>query len=125
MIRAIVVCALIYFAVWAALAQGHQHPPGDGDIHDRFYSTWKVPNKGMPRISNCCSLKDCYPTEVRNRGGNWEFRRREDGAWLRIPDSRIEQFQIDPRESPDNRSHVCAAAPPSVNVYCFTFGSGI
>lgn len=125
MIRTIVVLILLMFACWVALAQGHHHPPGDGDIHDRFYSTWMVPNNGQPRKSNCCSLKDCYPAEIRSKNGAWEFRRREDGAWLRIPDNRIEQLQADPRESPDDRSHVCAAAPPSVSVYCFTFGSGI
>lgn len=126
MIRTAVVVILILLAVRAAMGQ-HHHPPADAGMHDSFYMTWMVPNNGAPRVSSCCSGKDCYPVEVRSGRFGWEFRRREDGAWLPIPENRIEQNQADPRESPDHRNHVCAPPPTSgvTKVYCFTFGSAI
>ncbi len=118
---------LMWLAGGAVYGQGHQHPPQDQAIHERFYSNWMIPNDGSRRIHSCCNKQDCYPTRVRKGiGGGWEFERREDGAWIRIPDSLIEQNQSDPRESPDDRSHVCAQPPGHGDrVYCFTFGSGL
>ncbi len=105
----------------------HQHPAADEAIHDKFYSTWQIPNNGNQRISSCCNKQDCYPATVRKRaGGGWEFERREDKVWIRVPERLIEQNQLDPRESPDDRSHVCAQPPgQSDTVFCFTFGSGM
>jgi hypothetical protein len=102
-----------------ALAQ-HQHPKEDAELHEKFYSTWYMPDKPD---KSCCNNLDCYPTQARHEDGNLFARRREDGKWLKIPPAKIEQN----RDNPDGRSHMCAA-PPSVKpdtVFCFTLGAGI
>lgn len=107
-----------------AIAQHHDHPQ-DLDLHNKFYSNWLVPNPYGPRVSSCCSKNDCYPTAVIVRNGQYYARRREDGAWLRVPPERLEQNQPDPRESPDHQSHACIAPPHAGNyVYCATLGAG-
>jgi hypothetical protein len=121
---------LLMWVAWPHLARGqeHSHPREDAELHDKFYSTWMRPNGGRERTSSCCNKSDCYPAKVRRRGDQWEFQRREDRAWIPIPDDLIEQNQADPRESPDERSHVCAPSPYiaySVKVFCFTFGAGL
>jgi hypothetical protein len=107
-------------------AQEHQHPAADADLHARFYAGWMIPNGGEPRRSSCCSLKDCYPTEIRQQAGVYLARRREDGAWIPIPRGKLEHEQGDPRESPDGQSHVCMPPPGAGTVvYCAVLGSGI
>jgi len=114
-------------AVWTlssipfARAQDHHHPPQDAELHEKFYSTWMMPDN--PNRS-CCNRHDCYPTEVRYRDGHWEARRREDGRFIRVPREKIEQR----RDNPDGRSHVCMP-PPNLGyrddeVFCFTLGGG-
>lgn len=116
-------CILVLGA--PAAGQEHQHPPRDAQLHDKFYSTWNMPNGGQPRTSSCCSSKDCYPTTIKNVGGVWFAQRREDQAWIMVPDAKVEQNQSDPRESPDGLSHVCMAAPTGgANVYCAVLGTG-
>lgn len=124
--RAGAVGALLLLTVPAvALDPRHNHPPEDAPIHEKFYNTWMRPNP-IKRTVSCCNAQDCYAVQTRRVGSSWEFLRREDKRWTRIPDEVIEQYQADPRESPDNRSHVCAGAPLSGgSVYCFTFGSGL
>lgn len=122
----ILMLAILLALIPRAWAEDHQHhhPPQDAQLHDRFYSTWYMPNGGMPRNSSCCNLKDCYPTTIKKVGDVYFARRREDGAWIPIPTSKIEQNQSDPRESPDGRSHVCMAAPSGgANVYCAVLGT--
>jgi hypothetical protein len=79
------------------VARGHQHPAEDAELHHKFYSTWMMPSE---RKQSCCNQRDCYPTEVKNFGGTWFAKRREDGAWIPIPENKLEQNQADPRESP-------------------------
>src|SRR6185369_3484273 len=124
MLRFAIAAYLIWLFVVAATAQ-HNHPPQDAQLHEQFYSTWKIPDSGRPRVSSCCSLMDCYPTQIRlTRAGNYEARRREDGAWINIPPGILEQNQSDPRESPDGSSHVCMQPPGQYNrVYCAVLGS--
>jgi hypothetical protein len=104
-----------------ARAQDHHHPPADAAIHEQFYSTWMMPDR--PGLS-CCNRQDCYPTEVRFRDGYWEAKRREDGAYIRVPWEKVEQN----RDNPDGRNHVCMPPPDrgvqGREVFCFALGSG-
>jgi hypothetical protein len=110
----------------AALAQPGQehrsHPVADMPLHEKFYSTWYMPDN--PKRS-CCNKADCYPTEISYRDGEVFAKRREDGKWLRIPAAKIERH----RDNPDGRNHLCAPPPnasyPADTVFCFTLGSGI
>lgn len=123
--RGVLALAVLMFAAclqpFQARAQDHNHPGADAAIHERFYSTWMMPDK--PNIS-CCNRQDCYPTEVRFRDGFWEAKRREDGRYIRIPWEKVEQN----RDNPDGRSHVCMPPPyrgyQDAEVFCFTLGGG-
>ncbi len=99
----------------------HQHPPADMPIHEKFYSTWYMPDQPT---KSCCNKMDCYPTEVRMSGGRIQAKRREDGKWLTIPEAKIERN----RDNPDGRNHLCAPVPsiayPPDTVFCFTLGTG-
>ena len=47
-------------AASSAIAQQHHHPPQDQAIHERFYSTWMMPdNRTVP----CCNNQDCSPAD--------------------------------------------------------------
>jgi len=98
------------------------HPAADMPLHEKFYSTWYMPDN--PNKS-CCNKADCYPTEITYRDGDLFARRREDGKWLRIPAAKIENR----RDNPDGRNHICAPPPvsyyPADTVFCFALGSGI
>jgi hypothetical protein len=107
-----------------AQAQGHHrtHPAADLALHEKFYSTWYMPDQPS---RSCCNMADCYPTEARVQGGAIFARRREDGKWLLVPPHKVERH----RDNPDGRNHICAPPPsPSSQmpdtVYCFTLGSG-
>lgn len=106
-----------------AFAQ-HLHPPQDAAIHERFYSTWMMPNAGKPRQYGCCNKQDCYPAEIKEEGGNYFARTRDGRRWIPIPPSKLEDLQPDPRESPDGRSHVCMPLTEA-GVYCAVRGSAI
>ena len=99
------------------LAHRH-HPPQDQVLHEKFYSTWHMPDN--PTIS-CCNNSDCYPTEIQSVGGNIYARRREDEKYILIPSQKIERN----RDNPDGRNHLCAPPPahfPTDTVYCFALG---
>jgi len=112
--------ALVFLASPAA-AQ-HQHPPQDQALHEKFYSTWYMPDNPA---RSCCNNADCYPTEVKVAGGNVYARRREDGKYILIPPQKIEHN----RDNPDGRNHLCAPPPtsylPPDTVFCFSLGGGI
>jgi hypothetical protein len=99
----------------------HFHPPQDEPLHERFYSTWYMPDDPS---KSCCNKADCYPTEVRLTDGAIYARRREDGKYIRIPPQKVEQR----RDNPDGRSHLCAPPPLSAHaadtVFCFSLGGG-
>jgi hypothetical protein len=84
------------------MAQQHHHPPQDQAIHERFYSTWMMPdNRTVP----CCNNEDCSPAESRVEDGNWVARKvGGDGYWTVVPPAKVEHD----RESPDGRSHLCS-----------------
>jgi hypothetical protein len=123
LVLAVVVLAfsVVMLAAYFQLAQAHEHnhPPADVAIHEKFYSTWMMPDK--PQRS-CCNRQDCYPTEARYRQGFWEARRREDGQYVRIPWEKVEQH----RDNPDGRNHVCMPPPSQYRdeVFCFALGGG-
>lgn len=115
------VIVLIYTLAFAQ-DHGHQHPPRDMPLHEKFYSTWMRPDNP---VLSCCNNQDCYPTAARYDGRNWYARRREDGKWLRVPASKIEQN----RDSPDGGAHLCAPPPEREEAYengviCFSVGGG-
>lgn len=119
--RGWIVLVLLGTAATAAIAQSHQHPPQDAQLHERFYSTWMMPDN--PSVS-CCHERDCYPTEARHDAQGWLAKRREDGKWLRVPAEKVETN----RDNPDGRNHLCAPTPETaalVEVFCFTVGSGM
>ncbi|HMM92595.1 hypothetical protein [Bradyrhizobium sp.] len=106
-----------------AIAQQHHHPPQDQTIHERFYSTWMMPdNRTLP----CCNNQDCAPAESRLEDGRWIARKiGGDGYWTTIPPEKIEHE----RESPDGRSHLCSRIVWILRlgveelVYCFIPGA--
>jgi hypothetical protein len=126
-------CVLWLSAIWGlpqqAFAQeptSHEqgqaerrHPPHDMALHEKFYSTWRMPDN--PALS-CCNNADCYPTDIRSVDGRIYARRREDGKYILIPPQKVEHS----RDNPDGRNHLCAPPPGLSNssdtVYCFALG---
>ncbi|WP_375413110.1 hypothetical protein [uncultured Bradyrhizobium sp.] len=106
------VAAILY--IIAANAQDQYHPQ---DIHERFYSTWMMPD--APNTS-CCHNQDCSPAPSRFVDGHWEAQR--GSIWIPIPLRKVEQN----RDSPDGRSHLCGRPGPigEFTVFCFVRGSG-
>lgn len=94
------------------------HPPHDQALHEKFYSTWHMPDN--PTLS-CCNNADCYPTAIQYVDGKIYARRREDGKYIVIPSQKVERN----RDNPDGRNHLCAP-PPALSradtVYCFALG---
>jgi hypothetical protein len=109
----------LVFVVSTAAAQ-HRHPPQDEALHEKFYSTWYMPDNPT---SSCCNKADCYPTEIKYVGGSVYARRREDGKYILIPPQKVERN----RDNPDGRNHLCAPPPNSSadTVFCFALGGGI
>lgn len=97
----------------------HRHPPQDRLLHQKFYSTWRMPDKPA---ASCCNDADCYPTEIKYVNGDIYAKRREDGEYIRIPAEKVERN----RDNPDGRNHLCAPPPsavrPSDTVFCFALG---
>jgi len=96
------------------------HPAQDQLLHEKFYSTWHMPDN--PAFS-CCNNADCYPTEIKSVDGKIYAKRREDGKYILIPPQKIERN----RDNPDGRNHLCAPPPgfaknPVDTVYCFALG---
>ena len=106
----------------AAAAQHRHHPPQDQELHEKFYSTWYMPDNPA---TTCCNNSDCYPTEIKYVGSDIYARRREDGKYILIPPQKVERH----RDNPDGRNHLCAPPPnsyyPADAVFCFSLGGGI
>jgi hypothetical protein len=105
-----------------AIAQERQHPAHDMALHEKFYSTWYMPDE--PNKS-CCNKADCYPTLVKYQDGQWWAMRREDHKYIPVPWKKVEIN----RNNPDGRNHLCAPPPSSAHapntVFCFALGGGI
>src|SRR6266540_3715831 len=117
-----VAALLLAFPFSKALTQEHRHPPQDEPLHEKFYSTWYMPDNPS---RSCCNKADCYPTEIKMLGGTIYARRREDGKYILVPAQKIEQN----RDNPDGRNHICAPPPsavqyPNDTVFCFALGGG-
>ena len=116
-------CCLLSAEVHAQDEQSHaarHHPPQDQPLHEKFYSTWHMPDH--PTVS-CCNDADCYPTEIKYIDGNIFAKRREDGRYIPIPTEKVERN----RDNPDGRNHPCAPPPSagfrrSDTVFCFALG---
>jgi hypothetical protein len=116
--RCLVACLGFTFP---AKALEHHHPPQDVEVHEKFYSTWYMPDNPT---KSCCNKMDCYPTEIKYVGATLLARRREDGAWIVIPPQKIELN----RDNPDGRNHVCMPPPNHSQagaVFCFSLGGAI
>lgn len=98
---------------------GHRHPPQDQQLHEKFYSTWRMPDHPS---TGCCNNADCYPTEIKYVDGSIYAKRREDGKYIFVPPEKVEKN----RDNPDGRNHLCAPPParlsPSDTVFCFALG---
>jgi hypothetical protein len=96
-----------------------RHPIRDMALHEKFYSTWRMPDN--PALS-CCNNADCYPTDIKYVDGSVYAKRREDGKYILIPPQKVERS----RDNPDGRNHLCAPPPSLSNssdtVYCFAMG---
>ena len=104
----------------AALAQDHRHhPPEHMQLHEKFYSTWYMPDEPT---RSCCNKADCYPTEIKYVDGTIYAKRREDGKFILIPPEKVERN----RDNPDGRNHLCAPPPHAFHaadtVFCFALG---
>jgi len=95
---------------------GRRHPSEDMALHEKFYSTWHMPDN--PALS-CCNNADCYPTDIRYVDGRIYAKRREDGKYILIPPQKVERS----RDNPDGQNHLCAPPPGPSNssdtVFCF------
>ena len=97
----------------------HHHPPQDRLLHDRFYSTTRMPDH--PPVS-CCNDVDCYPTEMRYVDGNIHAERGENGTYIALPPEKAERNG----ENPDGRHHFVLRRPiaPTPTDTAFRFASG-
>lgn len=101
-------------ACHAQTSMPHADHPQDIPLHEIFYSKWNFPdrrNEKGERHQSCCNKNDCYPTVFKQVKGHWYARRREDGAWVLVPDRKLEQNYPDANDSPDGQSHVCMPGP--------------
>src|ERR1700712_3185312 len=68
----------------------HRHPPQEQFLHERFYSSWRMPEN--PSVT-CCNDADCHPAEIRYVDGNIQARRREDGKYTAVAAKKVERKQ--------------------------------
>jgi len=120
LLLSICLCCLLSAEVQAQDEKSHaarHHPPQDQPLHEKFYSTWHMPDH--PTVSRCNDA-DCYPTEIKYIDGNIFAKRRKGGRYISIPPEKVERN----RDNPDGRNHLWA--PPrsagfrsSDTVFCF------
>jgi hypothetical protein len=92
-----------------------------------FYARWNRPDmrtKQGSRVRSCCNNRDCEQATIIRLNGRYYVRNHKmaPGRDVLIPDQTLEHNQPDPRESPDEFSHVCldwSGAP-----LCAVLGSG-
>jgi hypothetical protein len=115
-----VALGVVFFAQMGRSEEAHQHhhPAKDAEIHELFYRNWMRPDHPE---SSCCNEKDCYPAEVRFRGGGIFAKQRESGNWVLVPPEKIEKV----RDNPDGRNHICMSANVHApQVFCLSLGAG-
>jgi hypothetical protein len=114
---------IVLFSIGAQAQEHNRHPVRDLALHEKFYSTWHMPDNPT---KSCCNMADCYPTEIKIIDGKIYAQRREDSKWLFVPAQKVERN----RDNPDGRNHICAPPPtatsyPADSVFCFALGGGI
>lgn len=95
----------------------HHHPPQDQLLHEKFYSTWQMPDN--PTLS-CCNNADCYPTEIQYVDRQDLCEAKGTGSTYSSRPRRSSETEIIPAEN-----HLCAPPPalsPMDTVYCFALG---
>jgi len=65
--QGICLCCALIMPVQAQDAGLHRHPPQDQLLHEKFYSTWHMPDNPT---ASCCNNADCYPTEIKYVDGH-------------------------------------------------------
>lgn len=124
----IVLCGLL---VATLAARGHDEMLAQTNQEKQvfeFYRTWMRPDGGYGvnhRYQSCCNKTDCFPVgEIRKERGIYIVRLRYPNGELSqeysVRTEVIESGQVDPRESPDGRSHACVIGGM---VVCFVEGS--
>ena len=71
----------------------HQHAAKDQAIHEKFYSTWMMPDN---RTVSCCNKKDCSPAETYWLNGHWMAHKVDDlnKKFVPIPEGKVEMEDI-------------------------------
>ena len=117
--QGICLCCALMMPVQAQDAGLHRHPTQDRLLHEKFYSTWHMPDNPA---ASCCNNADCYPTEIKYVDGTIYAKRREDGKFVLIPPEKVERN----RDNPDGRNHLCAPPPHAFHaadtVFWFALG---
>ena len=118
----LLISGILILAVGPAIAQEGHHPPRDQAIHERFYSTWMMPQN---RNVSCCNNHDCSPAEAKLENGDWIARKVGEDDWAYVPPAKIDYD----RDSPDGRSHLCGRhffrnGIDELTVFCFIPGTG-
>lgn len=117
------------------MVEYHTHKPDWATPElDAFYSSWMKPdvrNDKGERYASCCNYTDCKPTPVvqRKDGSYWV---EVEGDWFPLLPTKLEENQLDPRDSPDGQSHACLSFTRDSNTnriiaitaYCAVRGSG-
>ena len=92
---------IVLFSIGAQAQEHNRHPLRDLALHEKFYSTWHMPDNPT---KSCCSMADCYPTEIKIIDGKIYAQRREDSKWLLVPAQKVERN----RDNPDGRRIIFA-----------------
>jgi hypothetical protein len=100
----------------AATAQDHRHPPQDAQAHATFYWHLTRPDQPNAMPGSCCGMGDCYPAPARYVNGRWEALRREDRAWIVVPNERVVTREDQLARRTDHQATLCAT--PTFT-YCF------
>ena len=69
---------IVLFSMGAQAQEHNRHPVRDLALHEKFYSTWHMPDNPT---KSCCDMADCYPTEIKIIDGKIYAQRREDSKW--------------------------------------------
>lgn len=116
MLKTAVFIVALLSSVAQVLSQEHSH---EGEV-GKFYQNWMRPDN---RFQSCCNNQDCQAvSHVRRTDGQWQFQRTIDNVWVVVPDSKIENYSKDARDSPDGKSHLCSNGEL---VFCAVLGNGM
>lgn len=116
LILGIIIAAILIFFLYSQA--NAQHRMQDMPMHQRFYSTWMMPDN---RAMSCCSNQDCRPAASKQVDGEWYAKPDGENDWMHVPSGKVEKD----RDTPDGQSHVCYRRyDKSYVIYCFIAGVG-